>query len=249
MEARDVHLAQYVKQYRVLFPSSSIVLVNCRFADTVWSSVAARDTAPAMAPIHDILKDTPETNRPRLLIHTLSAGSCSLCHLYNHFSRLDRIESDTSRNVNGKELSLPLHASIFDSSPGVWSYKFNVDVMTSPVKVGWMRLLALPVAHLFAMTCWVLIRIVGVPDPQSFWSKAHNDKGSNKEVRRVYIYSKEDTLVQSSSVEAHAADAKEKGFDVQLEHFGGSGHIAHTRVDGDRYWRIVRDTWEDVSKL
>lgn len=141
--------------------------------DTTWSSAAARNTAPAVAPICDILKDTPKTNRPRLIIHSLSAGSCSLHSLYNHFLQLDHDGNETSVNTNRKELCLPSHVTIFDSSPSVWSYKFNMDIMTASAKSGWMKLLILPIAHLMASTCWFLIHVVGVPDPNSIWSAAH----------------------------------------------------------------------------
>ena len=136
-----------------------------------------------------------------------------------------------------------MHATIFDSAPGVGSYQFHRDVITAPIKPGWRRLLALPVVRLVAVTCWFLIRIMGVPDPQKTWSTTHNDKRLNHEVRRVYIFSEADKLCPSSAVEAHAADAKTQGFDVQLERFEGSeGHIAHMRTDADRYWRIVQET-------
>lgn len=58
------------------------------------------------------------------------------------------------------------------------------------------------------------------------------------------MYSRDDHLAPSSAVEAHAAEAKMKKIDVQLE---GSGHIGHMRKDGERYWHVVQKVWETVS--
>jgi len=71
--------------------------------------------------------------------------------------------------------------------------------------------------------------------------------GGGGEVRRTYIYSEADALVDWRDVESHAAAAVENGFrDVRLEKFEGSMHVAHARADEGRYWRVVRETWEGV---
>lgn len=30
----------------------------------------------------------------------------------------------------------------------------------------------------------------------------------------------------------------------RLERFEGGRHVAHVRVDGERYWRVVGESWE-----
>ncbi|KAI1499519.1 hypothetical protein F5X99DRAFT_411020 [Biscogniauxia marginata] len=125
-----------------------ILLVKARLAALFWPSIESRDAAPAVKPIQAVLNSSPTRNstRPQLLIHALSGGGS--CSLYNHFSR-----EETSRNTDDKNLGLPMHVAVFDSTPGVWSYQFNIDVLTASIKPGWRRLLALPVAHLVAVTC------------------------------------------------------------------------------------------------
>ncbi|KAI1415396.1 hypothetical protein F5Y13DRAFT_157299 [Hypoxylon sp. FL1857] len=258
MDARDAHLARYINQYRNMYPSSAILLVKGRFADLVFPSVGLRDTAPAVEPMLAALEDSEnngapqDTMRPRLLIHSLSGGgSCSLYHLYNHFAQRRGGQPDeqghiSSNNQGGQRV--PRHVTIFDSSPGVWSYQFNVDLLTAALKPGWRRLMVLPVVHLVAMTFWVLIRVFGLPDNQKTYATAHKDPRKNNELSRTYIYSDSDKICLARVVEADAAEARKKGFDVRLEHFEGSGHVAHSRVDTDRYWRIVRDAWDDVNK-
>jgi Eukaryotic protein of unknown function (DUF829) len=64
---------------------------------------------------------------------------------------------------------------------------------------------------------------------------------------RVYIYSKEDEIVDWIDVESHAMDAKEKigtNEEVNLERWEGSTHVAHRRKDPKRYWDVIRKLWE-----
>ncbi|KAI1321691.1 hypothetical protein F5Y16DRAFT_388546 [Xylariaceae sp. FL0255] len=184
-----------------------------------------------------------------MLIHALSGGgSCSMYHLYHHFS--PRSNDSDRQDANARyNTTLPKHVTLFDSIPGTWSYRFNVNVLTASVKPGWSRLLLLPLAHSIAVTCWVLIRIFGVPDNQVTWSNAHNNPAQNHEVRRTCLYGPDDKLCPADSVERHAATAVMNGFDVKLISFERSGHVAHMRSEPDLYWKSVRETWQDPSRL
>ncbi|KAI0101051.1 hypothetical protein GGR51DRAFT_531049 [Nemania sp. FL0031] len=248
MDARDAHLARYVREYHTIYPSSSILLIKARLASLVFPSIGARDTEPAVEPIRALIKASGSREEPQVLIHALSGGgSCSLYHLYNHFSTY-------SRNLNRQGVetrdytTLPKHVTLFDSIPGIWSYQFNVNVLTASAKPGW-RLFLLPFAHSIAIVCWVLIRIFGVPDNQVTWSNTHNDPAQNDEVRRTYLYSPDDKLCPADSVERHAATAVMNGFDAKLVSFEKSGHVAHMRSDSGRYWTSVRETWQGTSSL
>ncbi|EDN10102.1 DUF829 domain-containing protein [Histoplasma capsulatum] len=251
MDARDAHLATYIKQYQTMYPSSPILLVKGRLASLVFPNIGLRDTAPAVAPIFAALTNDEHSGapqltplRPRLLIHSLSGGgSCSLYHLYNNF--LQRHGTNNIQPVS----SVPRHVTIFDSSPGAWSYQFNVDLLTAAIKPGWQRILALPLAHMIAMTFWVLIRGFGLPDNQKTYATAHNDPEKNDEASRTYIYGSADKICPARFVELDSVEARKKGFSVQLEHFEGTGHVAHVRADPDRYWRIVKQAWDDATRV
>ena len=71
-----------------------------------------------------------------------------------------------------------------------------------------------------------------------------------QETKRVYIYSDVDDMVSYKDIEEHIREAKDKGFNVQVEKYHGSGHCAHVRVGGgERYWAIVTGLWkESVSE-
>lgn len=84
-------------------------------------------------------------------------------------------------------------------------------------------------------------------DPLARFAFSHNATPlrRNAEVGgRSYIYGVRDVMVDWRDVEFHAADAVAKKFaDVRLECFGKSAHVAHTREDEERYWRIVAQRW------
>jgi hypothetical protein len=70
-----------------------------------------------------------------------------------------------------------------------------------------------------------------------------------KEVRRCYVYSKEDELIKWEDVEEHAglaqeAEGEEGGKRVTLELFSGP-HVAHLKGERKRYTEVVRRLWEE----
>jgi hypothetical protein len=90
---------------------------------------------------------------------------------------------------------------------------------------------------------------------ENWIEKLRRDLNDPKMVRarrgRVYIYSREDKIVDWWDTESHARDAEEKigGMeDVRLERWVGSGHVAHRVKDSKRYWEVVRKLWEEVDE-
>ncbi len=71
----------------------------------------------------------------------------------------------------------------------------------------------------------------------------NDEKLFGKEGRRLYVYSTGDDMVRWQDVEEHAEEAREKGYAVDLEKFGKSGHAAHLILDPERYWRAVERVW------
>jgi len=51
-------------------------------------------------------------------------------------------------------------------------------------------------------------------------------------------------MIPDAEVESHAADASAKGFDVRLEKFEDTSHVAHAKVHPGRYWTAIRKLWE-----
>lgn len=239
MGAADLHLAKYLRHYRDLYPTAEVLLVKCPVSHMIFRS-RGREGVRVAADVLRYALATPEGEegkKPELLVHAFSnGGSAVLSWLYEWFAEAGGV--------------FPLHTTIFDSAPGKWSYATSYRAMITGFSPGWNRWLAAPVVHTLCAAFWLLYipwRRFGRQDPFSLESGSHNDLGKVRERGRCYVYSDRDELVTAEMVEEHAADAVGKGWpreSVRLEKFRGSGHVAHMKADQERYWRVVRETWE-----
>ncbi|KAK0641736.1 hypothetical protein B0T16DRAFT_334240 [Cercophora newfieldiana] len=224
--AQDPHIAKYITKYQSLYPSSQILLIKSPYAQIFSPTTIPAAVAPAV-PVLKALNLSSET--PELLIHLFSnGGSSSISGLYEAYA---------------PEI-VPAHVTILDSAPS----ETNISGSVAFFSVGWsavQRVLLLPVIYLVATTASVAIAVGARTDWMKAWGDSHNDRGKNREVRRVYMYSEGDELVSFRFVEAHAKHAEEKGFAVRLERFEGTPHVAHARgASEERYWGLVRAAWE-----
>ena len=64
---------------------------------------------------------------------------------------------------------------------------------------------------------------------------------------RSYIYSDADGLCPAADIALHAMEAERLGLRVRNEVWVGSGHVAHMKLDPERYWNVVKETWEERS--
>jgi hypothetical protein len=183
--------------------------------------------------------------RAELVIHLWSnGGSASLARLRQSLAK--------------DHASLPPYTLVLDSTPGQFSYKgtYSAFSLVAPRKWAW---LLRPLLHGFVAWFWLLTYVRARLDfkrraeagssklvgPLALLAASHNTKAlAAIEARRTYIYSREDALIPYTDVEAHAADAESKGFDVRTEEFVGTAHVAHARTEPERYWEVVRETWE-----
>ncbi|KAF2730701.1 hypothetical protein EJ04DRAFT_515068 [Polyplosphaeria fusca] len=235
-DARDAHIAKYIAKYQALYPAAQILLLK----STMSCIVQPSQIGPAMKVAASVVRAAFQTpvvsSSPPLLIHVLSnGGSSSIANLYEQYAATAGPDDDKR---------LPKHVTIFDSCPGL----FRIPRAVAFVSVGlpfFQQLIAAPFLYAFA-AFWTATMALGLlPNSLSDWSKSHNvDEGNTTEVRRVYIYSSTDALTDYKDVEAHAAEAKTKGFSVALEKYEGSAHVAHIRKDETRYWDIVKRIME-----
>lgn len=248
MGAGDKHIAKYLTRYQALYPTSPILLIKSEPKHVVIPSRGKAITAPAVPIIRSLApapspSDLKHNRHPVLLIHLFSnAGSAVKNHLYDLFA--ETAPAGGGGRTTRDEGVLPPHVTVFDSTPGEATYTGSILAFSSTVPPGWRRTLALPLVHLLMMAFWVWYIVPG-KDILKYWGDRHNDKGlAGGEVRRTYVYSEEDVTIPWKGVERHAARATENGFEARLEKFGGSLHVAHMVRDPERYWRVVRETWE-----
>lgn len=238
--AQDLHIAKYLARYRTLYPTSPILLIKSPpKLLTLKPHTLPTAVSPAVPIIHSFFPPgtTPTTGKPELLVHFLSnGGSSSLASLYTALS----------------PAVLPPHTTFIDSAPSEIAMHTSVEFfMAFAPRSGLLRALYVPIAYLFAgiivggVAAGFLVEWIRV------WGATHNVReGGNKlEVRRTYVYSEEDRLVDYRCVERHAAEARERGFEVRMERFVGTAHVLHARGDGEaRYWGLVEETWEGVKR-
>jgi hypothetical protein len=236
--ALDAHIAKYVDKHKRLYPAAGILLVKSYNRTFFYPKVLARVVKP-MVPI--IRAAVPvaaySTTEPSILIHIFSnGGSSCISALYEEYSISAGGDIDPY---------LPPHVMVFDSAPGAQrastSHAFFI--------VGFSKLQRLILSPLiyFVAFGWQLLRNLGITkDWLVHWGKTHNEAEGKKEreLRRTYIYSEMDDLVLHTDLETQASQAVEMGFNVRMEKFDGSKHVAHARHDDERYWGAVQRTWD-----
>lgn len=115
--------------------------------------------------------------------------------------------------------------------------------MTLPA--GWARRSIFPLVHLLGLWWIIKYLLLKVPEETHVWGEAHNDPARVRETCRAYIYSEADKFVDHRAVEEHADNAEKVGYlVVRRDKFPDSQHVAHARSDPERYWSVVKDTWE-----
>ncbi|KAI0485252.1 hypothetical protein GGR56DRAFT_617410 [Xylariaceae sp. FL0804] len=229
-DARDVHIAKYIVKYQALYPAAQILLLKSTMKHIMRPSLIGPSMRHAASIVH-AAPISSSSSTPQLLIHMFSnGGSSSIANLYEQYAALSGPDHDKSP---------PPHVTVLDSCPGVYSIPHAVAFVNVSLS-SFQRLIAAPLLYTWAALWSVSIALGIIPDSLADWGKAHNDNGNAAEVRRTYIYSPDDTLIDYKAVEAHAADAKSKGFSVTLEKYEGSAHVAHLRKDETRYWGTVR---------
>ncbi|KAI2601821.1 hypothetical protein GGR54DRAFT_626797 [Hypoxylon sp. NC1633] len=232
--AKAVHIAKYIVKYQTLYPTSQILLLQSTMNHIIRPSLIGPSMKHAASVVRAIFQ-AQMSSSPRILVHMFSnGGSSSIANLYEQYAALAG-PSDDKR--------LPPHVTVFDSCPGVWSIPHAVAFVGVGLS-SFQKLIAAPILYAWA-AAWSTSMALGLlPDSLGDWGKAHNESGNTAEMRRVYIYSPSDALIDYKAVEAHAADAQSKGFSVTLERYEGTAHVAHLRKDEGRYWEIVRRIME-----
>ena len=140
--------------------------------------------------------------------------------------------------------AFPPHVTIFDSAPG----QFTAASAVAAISAG------LP--PLIRAVLWPFLRFLALCYTVWFWrrddclrrhAKAHN--AVEGELRRTYIYSELDKLIDWKDVEEHAAAAEKKGYEVRREKFSRTMHVSHMRGNEERYWRVVKETWNGAKPV
>ncbi|KAF5533079.1 n-glycosyltransferase [Fusarium phyllophilum] len=227
-EARDIHIAKYISQYRELYPTSAILLFRASTKLYIQPALRRRLFEPALPILQWV--DTKEDDAPNFLIHIFSNGGVSSA------ATLWEI---WETSLNGKPI--PRYAVVMDSCPGYFHWKRDHHVLSTGIPP-----FLSPVVWVFLVFAWVYYKLclLGV-EPHTAYASTLNTPGRiSRETMRAYLYGDADLSVGWEDVESHAQQAKDNGAVVRTEKFAGGAHVAHVRVDADRYWKAVQETWQ-----
>lgn len=244
MGARESHIAKYVHKYREIFPTSRILVAQCPFTHVYMPFLAWTQIRPAVPILKEAVqsesKELTEDDSssiasagktlPRVLIHAFSNGGISTTLF---------IYKALKRSLGGS-LVLPRHVFIFDSCPGTFKWR-NTARAIMQVLPRWTS----PAIHAILFSIWLFYRVVPVVQPrQNVNSRTiRNPRLQIFEVRRTYLYGREDMMIPPADVEHEAGLAAQAGFHVRLEPFEGATHVAIPMLHPNRYWRVIRETW------
>lgn len=234
MNAPPRALAKYVIEYRRLVPSARIIFVRSSSSDFIWR-LGAQTRRARVAPAVEAMRGLVTPENP-VFVHFFSNGGMS--------STTNVLQA--WKNATGTPL--PISAMILDSAPGSPSLRAGLKAFSFALPQMWiLRLLGKSLLVVFLVLFKLIHSFSVFPDPISLARELVNDtslvRAANPggTLRRCYIYSDTDDLVDWRDVESHAVNTEAEGWAVRREVFKSSPHVGHMRAEPDRYWGIVRE--------
>ncbi|EED83462.1 predicted protein [Postia placenta Mad-698-R] len=229
--------------------SASLVLaIRCELS---CASFHGSEKEARLAPIVQLLqRETSGSSSHRgVLVHALSnAGGLHIVKLRRVLSRLHESMPATT---SGPRIPTAL---VLDSAPSanLLSLAINIFAPDNPV----MHMLSLPPLLVLYVIFSTTVRLSGYPPLLRELRETLNTPGLLPTVTpdtdptampRLYIYSDGDRVTPAHEVEAHIGEARARGFEVRVERFDRTSHVAHMREDPARYWRAVNRLWARAS--
>ncbi|THH07859.1 hypothetical protein EW146_g9181 [Bondarzewia mesenterica] len=242
LDARLPHLQKYVDGLGSAYPSSTIVLIR---SSSSFYRTCQRQLESTVEPVVDIIrKEKSRGSQFRgILVHVLSNGGGFQLVI------LRKILAKSTASDNADTSAAPT-ALILDSTPGDNGLASAISSMAPKNRA--LRLLAISIISLLYAVFSVINNVAGNPpifkelrdilNSPNLLPSITNSKDP-KATPRLYIYSESDRMTVAPKVAAHIEDAVSKGFDVTVEKFTNSAHVAHARSDPERYWGAVHRLW------
>lgn len=240
MNAPPRALVKYVLEYRRLAPSAKIFFILSSTEDfTVRGTVSAQQAR--VAPAVEAIRASVSPENPVFLHMFSNGGVCTTTHLLSMYKK-----------TVGKPLSIS--SMIIDSAPGRATITAAARAFSYALPKMWiLRFFSKVILYTALVFFGMLRKLTRMPDAVSRARRAINDKrllhaaNAKGVLRRCYLYSDADRLIDCKDVETHAVEAESKGWIVQREKFQGSQHVGHMRADPGRYWGIVAEYLQDLS--
>ncbi|KZT02020.1 uncharacterized protein LAESUDRAFT_730733 [Laetiporus sulphureus 93-53] len=244
-DAQLPHLQKYVDPLMSMFPAATLVLIQ---ATTSWYFTSEKRLEATLAPVVDILKGevAKGSHFGGILVHVFSnGGSLQLVTLRKALARTPTAIGHDAQNIHSTT------ALVLDSTPAEKGLSSAIKSWGPPNPI--LHIMAIPpIALLYAAFNAVNTFICGNPPVFEEMRTTLNsvdllpsitNPTDPKATPRLYICSDADKVTPQEEVLTHYEEALTKGFDVTVEKFAGSPHVAHARSDPERYWNAIRRLW------
>ncbi|KAK3373116.1 hypothetical protein B0T24DRAFT_250125 [Lasiosphaeria ovina] len=240
-DALPKHVAKYAHGYRHLYPHARMVLVFSPILKALIQGLEAR--AQNMEPIIDaIYGGKDEKTTERVLVHAMSnTGGINLAAtLYAYHQCTGSV--------------FPHQLLVLDSTPGSSNFFANIGRWSRAMALGaagwlpWPFVVTQTLAATFLAGLHFYGWVLGISSTAAYSTSVVNDTTlSDVGARRLYLYSKADDIIHWEDIEVHAAQARERGFDVEAELFEGTPHVGHMRKHAQKYWDAIARAWKDSA--
>lgn len=220
--AHPKHIAKYTDRHAEEHPGCTLLLLQTSLKDVLFSP-------------------TDKTQQPRVLAAADIINGSAAPILFHIFSNGGTVTASQTLRLLTSERRAAIQAIALDSCPGHATYRRTARaVITSAPKS--VRPI-LPLLVYPALLPQALLGRIGVQDVITKGRARLNDSALVPVgARRIYAYSKADTMVWWEDPCQHAAEAREAGCkDVREIVFERSKHCAHIQEDADKYWEAVVD--------
>ncbi|KAG1856847.1 hypothetical protein C8R48DRAFT_717885 [Suillus tomentosus] len=246
--AHPRHLRNYTSAYAKLYPKASQIVVQCN-TDLLWTTRSARSrklkpVIDALEALHCLPSSSPAQQPARILTHVFSNGGSLQMTLLGHMLQ----QKYGSAPVLGSAGAL-----VLDSCPATGDLKSVKLAARTAIRNPIARHIVLAIVHTIYSVRFGLSLLLGKQmivlenlqiemwNPRILsWMGLHTP--------RLYLFSRNDKLISWQEVTRHAEIAKERGMDVRCELFEESAHVAHARVEPERYWSSVQKVWAVAAK-
>lgn len=227
------HTIKYITTYHQHYPHAQILLLQSNIGDMLYTTYSTQ--RKGYLPVLDLIKSLRTTDQPpKILLHIFSNGGSN-----------SAVQLASAWTQQHSSTPLPISAIVFDSAPGSPSLSLAAKAIVSsfPPQARWWVSI---VVYLF------IIPIIALPNVfpgrknliDMLRARLNDPVFFPRSAPRVYFCSPADSMVPVGDVVAHREAAANAGFGAEVVRFGRSGHVAHVREDGGRYWGVVWGLWE-----
>jgi hypothetical protein len=220
--AHPKHIAKYTDRHAEEHPGCTLLLVQTSLRDVLFSP-------------------TDKTQQPRVLAAVDIINRSAAPIVFHVFSNGGTVTASQTLRLLTSERRAAVQAIALDSCPGRATYRRTARAVIASAPKSIRPILPLLVYP--ALLPLALLGRLGVEDVVSKGRARLNDSALVPvSARRIYAYSKADTMVWWEDPREHAAEARKAGCkDVREIVFERSKHCAHIQEDADKYWEAVVD--------